>query len=282
MVRAFVTRAQDWERLADAQVKRIRDLCGSGNQKIWRVIASSADNAADDFEETAFRLQFLPANTPSEVRAGLLDLAGHAVGAVKQYVRLLYALKRMREFGARQDMRDFLDLVERLHEEEHATDRAERTVFKGLMTGNSDVRLLNVAAAIAGSLEKVGDALLHSAREISDYALGESFWRLTTSKSSNAVHCRLLWAPRPIWAAKPLIFSSWRPRAFRCRPPLCCPLDGAGVGSATGPISRRWFRGRWKGSNTQAGLASASRAGRFWFPCAQARPFPCRECLTRC
>ena len=64
-----VGRAKVWETLADHQVTRIRDLCGNGGERAWRAIASGADDAADNFEETAFRLQFLPAGIPLEVRA---------------------------------------------------------------------------------------------------------------------------------------------------------------------------------------------------------------------
>ncbi len=168
-------RAKTWEALADRQVTRIRDLCSNGSERAWRTIASCADDAADSFEETAFRLQFLPADIPAEIRDGLLRLAEHAVAAVKEYVRLLCALRNVHRGAPRQDMRNFLDLVERLHDQEHATDEAERDVFTFLMRENIDAKALNVITAIADALEETGDALLHAGRLISDHAVGEWF-----------------------------------------------------------------------------------------------------------
>ena len=168
-------RAQAWEALADRQVTRIRDLCGNGNERAWRTIASGADDAADSLEETAFRLQFLPADIPAEIRDGLLRLAEHAVASVKEYVRLLCALRNVHRGAPRQDMRNFLDFVEKLHDQEHATDEAERDVFTSLMRANIDAKVLNVVTAIADGLEETGDALLHAGRLVSDHAVGEWF-----------------------------------------------------------------------------------------------------------
>jgi hypothetical protein len=168
-------RAKAWEAIADHQVTRIRDLCGNGNERAWRVIASGADDAADDLEETAFRLQFYPDNVPVEVRDGLLRLAEHAVAAIKEYVRLLCALRNVHRGALRQDMRDFLDYVEKLHDQEHATDDAERAVFASAMRADIDAKALSVVTAIASGLEEAGDALLHAGRLISDHVLGEWF-----------------------------------------------------------------------------------------------------------
>jgi uncharacterized protein Yka (UPF0111/DUF47 family) len=173
--REFAERAAKWEALADRQVTNIRDLCGDGRERAWRVIASAADDAADDFEDIAFRLQFLPKEVPAEVRADLLRLAEHAVTAIKHYVRLLCALRNLRRGAPRQEMREFLDCVEKLHDEEHATDKAERDVFATLMGVEVPARTLNLVTAIASGLERTGDTLLHVGRLVSDHAMGEWF-----------------------------------------------------------------------------------------------------------
>ena len=148
-----VARANAWEALADRQVTRIRDMCGSGSERTWRDIASGADDAADDFEETAFRLQFLPEELPADIREGLLRLAEYAVAAVKDYVRMLCALRALRKGVARRDMRKFLEFVEKLHDQEHATDEAEREVFSRLMRADVDAKTLNIVTAVADGLE---------------------------------------------------------------------------------------------------------------------------------
>ncbi|HUO89845.1 MAG TPA: DUF47 family protein [Rhizomicrobium sp.] len=170
-----VARAKAWELLADRQVTRIRELCGTGKERAWREIASVADDAADNLEETVFRLQFLTGGLPKNVRDDLLRLSEHTVAAVREYVRLLSALRNVHRATARQEMRNFLDLVEKVHEEEHASDDAERSVFAGLMRADVDAKTLSLAASVAGSLEDAGDALLRTARLLSDHVLGEWF-----------------------------------------------------------------------------------------------------------
>ena len=168
-------RAKRWEALADDQVRKIRELCGSGHERSWREIASAADDAADSFEETAFRLQFLSGDIAEDVRGGLLILAEHAVSAVKDYVRLLSAFRNVHRGASREDMRNFLDFSEKLHEQEHATDEAERDVFACLMHTEVDAKTFAVVTAIADGLEEAGDALLRTAHLITDHALGEWF-----------------------------------------------------------------------------------------------------------
>jgi hypothetical protein len=168
-------RAAKLEALADHQVGLIRDLSGSGREKPWRDIASAADNAADELEEITFYLQFFPDEIPADAREGLLLLAEHVVSAIKYYVRLLCALRNLRGGAPRQEMRECLDCVEKLHDEEHATDKAERDVFSALMRAEVCAKTLNVVTAAAAGLERTADELLRVGRLISDHAVGEWF-----------------------------------------------------------------------------------------------------------
>lgn len=167
-------RAANWEALADRQVIHIHELCGNGGERAWRTIASVADDAADNFEEVAFRLQFLPAEISADVHQGLLRLSEHAVDAVKCYVRLLYMLRNLRR-GSRAELRNFLDCIEKLHDQEHATDSDERTVFAALMNTEVPARTLYLVTEIGEGLEQSADVLLRVGRQISDHAMGEWF-----------------------------------------------------------------------------------------------------------
>ncbi|MBL6852970.1 MAG: DUF47 family protein [Alphaproteobacteria bacterium] len=171
----IVARAKAWELEADRQVTHIRELCGDGKERAWRQIASLADDAADNFEDTVFRLQFLSASLAKDVQSELMRLSEHSVAAVKEYVRLLSAMRNVHRGASRQDMRNFLERIEKLHDEEHATDEAERAVFSGLMGARVDAKALNLVTSIAGGLEESADALLRTARLIYDHALGEWF-----------------------------------------------------------------------------------------------------------
>ncbi|GBQ85996.1 hypothetical protein AA13595_1781 [Gluconacetobacter johannae DSM 13595] len=169
------TRAKLWEALADRQVGRICDLSRDGKVRAWRVIASEADDAADKFEEVAFLLQFLPRDLPAELHERFLLLVEGAIMAVRDYVRLLCALRNEHQTIARRDMRAFMALLDRLHEHEHATDDIQRDLFTNLMHADVDARVFHVTTAVAGGLEEVADALLNAGRLVSDHAVGEWF-----------------------------------------------------------------------------------------------------------
>lgn len=169
------TRAKVWEALADRQVGRICDLSRDGKVRAWRMIASEADDAADTFEEVAFLLQFLPRDLPGGLRERFLLLVEGAIMAVRDYVRLLCALRNGHRTVARGDMRAFMGLLDRLHEHEHATDDIQRGLFTHLMQADVDARLFHVATAVGGGLEEVADALLNAGRLVSDHAVGEWF-----------------------------------------------------------------------------------------------------------
>ncbi len=170
-----VARAKAWELEADRQVTHIRELCGDGKERAWGEIASAADDAADNFEDTAFRLQFLSPDLDKDIHHELLRLSEHAVAAVKEYVRLLSAMRNVHRGALRQDMRAFLERIEKLHDEEHATDEAERSVFSELMRSGVDAKTLNLVTAVAAGLEGAADSLLRTGRLIYDHALGEWF-----------------------------------------------------------------------------------------------------------
>lgn len=166
-------RGRDWEIRADRIVATIRDLAGTGNERTWRTIASSADDIADAFEEALFRLQFLPEQIPAQLHDSLNRLAELAVTAAKEYVRLLIAARHIHRGAPREDLQAFFDLLERQHDMEHATDEAERQVFTILMGISPEAKLLIVANSVAEVLEKAGDALLRTSRLVADHALGE-------------------------------------------------------------------------------------------------------------
>jgi hypothetical protein len=172
---AVAERGARLESLADHQVGLIRDLCGSGRERAWRDIGSAADNAADELEEVTFYLQVLPGEIPAGARDGLLLLAEQVVSAIKYYVRLLCALRNLRSGAPRQEMRESLAFVEKLHDEEHATDKAERDVFCALMGAEVPAKTLHVVTAVAAGLERTADELLRVGRLITDHAVGEWF-----------------------------------------------------------------------------------------------------------
>ncbi len=116
----YALRGHDWESRADQIVAGIRDLAGTGNERAWRRIASSADDTADAFEEALFRLQFLRGQISGDLHNSLSRLAEHAVTAVKEYVRLLIAARHIHRGAPREDMQAFFDLLDRQHDMEHA------------------------------------------------------------------------------------------------------------------------------------------------------------------
>ncbi len=172
---AVAKRANAWEVLADHQVRRVRGLSCIGNERAWQIIASGADDAADEFEEIVFRLQFLPIDVPVDIRDALVRLAEYSVATTTAYIRLLCTLTNVRRGTSCPDTREFLHTFDKLRSHEHLTDAAEREVLSRLMKVNVDARTLYIVTAIVDSLEEAADALLHAGRLVSDHALGEWF-----------------------------------------------------------------------------------------------------------
>jgi hypothetical protein len=155
-------RAAAWERRADALVDRVRGLARrSPGAQVYPRLLAEADDVADNLEEAAFLLTLGSTGTGAGSYEGRLQaLAALLVTGSREWVKCLESATHVRRGGAREDLQDFLEAV-------------DRVVTVGLFATALDWRQLNLVLLVAQSLEQAADSLARSALTLRDHVLGE-------------------------------------------------------------------------------------------------------------
>jgi uncharacterized protein Yka (UPF0111/DUF47 family) len=166
-------RARKWEQAADALVDAIRSLVQHSHQPgLYLELLREADDAADGLEEAAFLMTLLPKVEPASVLLEpVRSLAMLLVGDAQQMVKLIEAARHVHRDGAREDLQDFLEAVDRVVALEHETDAAQRNVISTLIVEALDSRTLQLLLSLASVLEAAADALSRSALMLRDHLL---------------------------------------------------------------------------------------------------------------
>jgi len=168
-------RARSWEQEADQLVSRMRSLTRRTRKpEVYLTLLQEADDAADGLEEAAFLTTFLPKTPPAgELMEPVLSLAGLLVGGAAELVKLMEAASHVSREGAREDLQDCLEAVDRLVGIEHETDDAEREATRALLSLAPDFRTLHLLSNLARCLEESADALARSALKLRDHLLND-------------------------------------------------------------------------------------------------------------
>lgn len=168
-------RASKWEREADALVSETRSLVQHSHKPgIYLALLRESDDAADALEEAAFFMTLLPkVAPPGSMLEPLQSLAALLVGDAQEMVKGIEAASHVQRAGAREDLQDFLEAVDRIVAIEHETDAAQRSITSALILEAPDFRALQLLLFLANALEEAADALLRSALILRDYLLNE-------------------------------------------------------------------------------------------------------------
>jgi len=166
-------RARVWEQEADRLVSRMRSLTRRTHKpEVYLALLQDADDAADGLEEATFLTTFLPKAPPgAEIMEPVLTLASLLVGGSAELVKLMEAASHVSREGAREDLQDCLEAVDRLVGIEHETDDAEREATRVLLSRATDFRMLHLVSSLARSLEESADALSRCALKLRDHLL---------------------------------------------------------------------------------------------------------------
>jgi uncharacterized protein Yka (UPF0111/DUF47 family) len=166
-------RARKWEQEADALVSRTRSLVQQSHKPgIYLELLRESDDAADALEEAAFLMTLLPKVAPAgPLLQPVQSLAALLVGDAQEMVKLIEAASHVQRAGAREDLQDFLEAVDRIVAIEHETDAAQRAMTGALILEAPDFRALQLLLFLANALEEAADALLRSALMLRDYLL---------------------------------------------------------------------------------------------------------------
>jgi uncharacterized protein Yka (UPF0111/DUF47 family) len=168
-------RAGRWEREADALVSRVRSLVQRSHQPdIYLELLREADDAADALEEAAHFATLLPKLDPAPAMlAPVQRLAALLVDGAQELVKLVETASHIHRDGAREDMQDFIEAVDRLVGIEHETDEIERSAAALLILEAPDFRVLHLLTQFASAFEQAADALSLSALMLKDHLLND-------------------------------------------------------------------------------------------------------------
>jgi uncharacterized protein Yka (UPF0111/DUF47 family) len=173
LARRTAARARKWEQEADALVTRVRSLIRRLPQReSFPALLDEADDAADGLEEAAFLTTLVAElELPASVLGPVRELAAILVRGAKELVKMIEAATYAHRDGAREDLQDVLEAVDRLVDIEHQTDAAERAVTRVLLLEAPDFRALHLLSSLARVLEEAADALSRSALKLRDHLL---------------------------------------------------------------------------------------------------------------
>ena len=101
------------------------------------------------------------------------SLAKLLVCDAQEMVKLIEAASHVQRAGAREDLQDFLEAVDRIVAIEHETDAAQRAMTSALILEAPDFRALQLLLFLGNALEEAADALLRSALTLRDHLLNE-------------------------------------------------------------------------------------------------------------
>jgi uncharacterized protein Yka (UPF0111/DUF47 family) len=168
-------RAARWEKAADQILSETRAMIrSSAGPKFYIELLESADDAADSLEEVAFLITQLPQELPpTPAFQRVARLADMLVPLAQELIKCLAAVRHVHRGGNRNDVKDFLESVDRMVTIEHEMDDAQRHVTAALVRDLDDARQLFLSTEISRSLESAADALAHSGLMLRDYVLDE-------------------------------------------------------------------------------------------------------------
>ena len=174
-VAKLARRAERWEKRAD-------DLVNEGRAMSKRLSAPGfitsmlevSDDAADNLEDAVYALSLLPQSKPSEAMLlpvrRLTDLAVHSA---RDFVRLVEAAVHIHRAGAREDLADFLEAIDRVVAAEHEADVAVRIVISTLINQSTSTNELYLLSDMAHRIESATDDLARASYLLREYVLEE-------------------------------------------------------------------------------------------------------------
>jgi uncharacterized protein Yka (UPF0111/DUF47 family) len=172
-------RAKRWETQADLLVVRLRESVKHSAESAWfGRLAHDADDVVDMLEEAAFHLPLLPSvDTPAPLHAPLVELATMVVDGARALMSCIETARHVQRGGAREDLHDLLEAVDRVVTTENDTDRAARQVTMTLIAADAGHRQLHLLSVVAERLEKSADAMTRCALAVRDRAMGQVMQR---------------------------------------------------------------------------------------------------------
>ena len=174
---ALALRAKRIEAKGDRLIISAREIAGRlRNAGPLLTMIDQAENALDEFDETAFLISLAPENASAdalsrplaELAAIARDCVGHLVSAVEAAILI--------PGGKRVDVAFALQRLDAALGAERSADAAERSAITAIMQGapsqaGADARALVIGLEVARTLEETTDRIAHAAMSLRDHIL---------------------------------------------------------------------------------------------------------------
>ena len=169
---ALARRAKQLEAKGDRLTLAARDIAARlRDSNALLPLIDQAENALDEFDETAFLLSLAPENANADALSQpLSELAGIAKDSVAHLVRAVEAAALIPD-GKRIDVAFALQSLDAALDAERAADAAERSAITAIMQAapaGADARALVLGLEIARTLEETTDRIAHAAMSLRD------------------------------------------------------------------------------------------------------------------
>ena len=189
-------RAKRWESRADAILNAVRaDERVASERRPCRELLETADDVADELEETAFQLNLMPPDPLGvEVEAPLCDLARGVLLSAREYLKAVEIARTLTIASPHLDVDDFLAAIHRVLTLEHTTDNTERRVTEALRSSDADLRVALSITEAAKGFEQAADALMRVGLQLRAYVLTSI---LAIGGATPSAHAEPALAPEP-------------------------------------------------------------------------------------
>lgn len=166
-------RGRRWEHRADELVNQARELARRWPraEALLRLLATS-DDVADDLEEAVFLLTLPLGEAGRPVADAFRALADEVVRGAEAYLRALECARALQQGRSREDLEDFLAVLDEVVAAEHTADEVGRRTTALVFTQASDFRQLSLLAEVGRRLEGATDSLMHAALTLREQVLG--------------------------------------------------------------------------------------------------------------
>lgn len=132
------------------------------------------DDAVDELEEAANLIELMrAAGGKSEVILKARPLAECALAGAQEVVKLVECAASITRTDVRDDLDEFMSVLERLVDIEHQADDALRVFRRGLIEQFADQKHFLVAYELAKTLETATDGQAHAAQALREYIIEE-------------------------------------------------------------------------------------------------------------
>lgn len=171
-------RAKKWETQADEIVNKVRSLSWRMEApEIFSRLISTTDDVTDNLEEACFYITLIPNGGPAPpIQKSLTSLAEIALSGCQEFIKVIISAQYIYLGGGRNEMKTFLESVDRVISLEQEADEELRECQKTILRESADHRDMWLYSEIARTIERSTNAQRKSSHLMRDIIMEKIIW----------------------------------------------------------------------------------------------------------